>query len=87
MFSIDSMNFLRNPLSFGFKYYEADLLVLHVFYFQGPSRCQTDPIFLPHHFFENRRPGEEQVNGNTMRTKRGPTMRDGAHLVPRGSQC
>jgi hypothetical protein len=51
MFSIDSRDFLNNPLSFGFITVKQICLFFHVFDFQGPFRRQTDPIILPHHFF------------------------------------
>jgi hypothetical protein len=56
MFSIDSVDFLNDPLSFGFNTTKQISLFLHVFDFQGPSERQTDPIFLQHHFLGNRRP-------------------------------
>jgi hypothetical protein len=51
MFSIDSRDFLNDPLSFGFNTAKQICLFLHVFDFQGALGRQTDPIFLPHHFF------------------------------------
>jgi hypothetical protein len=51
MFSIDFGDFLNGPLSFCFNSEEQIFLFLHVFDFQGPSRRQMDPIFLPLHFF------------------------------------
>jgi hypothetical protein len=62
MFSIDSEDFLNDPLSFAFNTAKQFCLFLHVFYFQGPSGPQTDPIFSLHHFLGNRRPWEEEVN-------------------------
>jgi hypothetical protein len=42
--------FLRKSISFDFNTHIC--LFLYVFfYFQRPSERQTDPIFLPHHFF------------------------------------
>jgi hypothetical protein len=54
MFSIESWDFLNNPLSFGFNTLKKVSLFLHVFDFQGPSGLQTYPIFLPHNFLGNR---------------------------------
>jgi hypothetical protein len=42
MFSIDSKDFLNDPLLFGFNTAKQNCLFLHVFYFQRPSGCQTD---------------------------------------------
>jgi hypothetical protein len=62
MFSIDSRDFLNNPLSFAFNIAKQIWLFLHVFDFQGPSERQTYPIFLLRNFLANRRPWEEEVN-------------------------
>jgi hypothetical protein len=53
MFSLDSGDFLNGPLSFDFNTTKHIFLFLHIFDFQGPFRRQTDPNFLPHHFFKN----------------------------------
>jgi hypothetical protein len=50
MFFIKSRDFLSNPLLYGFNTAK-QVFFLHVFDFQGPFGRQTDPIFLPHHFF------------------------------------
>jgi hypothetical protein len=62
MFSIESVDFLNNLLSFDFNTAKQICLSLHVFDFQKPSEHQTEQIFLPHHFFKNKRLWEE-VNG------------------------
>jgi hypothetical protein len=69
--SIDSWDFLNDPLSFGFSTAKQIFLFLHVFEFQGPSRCQTDTIFLPHHFLGNRRTGKEAVNRECHEAQKG----------------
>jgi hypothetical protein len=51
MFSIDFEDFLNDPLSIGLNTAKQIFLFLHVFDLQGPSGCQTDPFFLPRHFF------------------------------------
>jgi hypothetical protein len=51
MFSIDFRDFLNDLLSFGFNIAKHIFLLLRVFDFQGPFERQTDPNFLPHHFF------------------------------------
>jgi hypothetical protein len=73
MFSIESGAFLNNPLSFCFNTAKQIFLILHVFNFQGSFRRQTNPIFLPNHFWENRGTSEEKSTGNTTRHKRGGT--------------
>jgi hypothetical protein len=51
LFSIDYEGFINNPLPFGFNTLNRIPLFLHVFEFQGPSKRQTYPNFLPDHFF------------------------------------
>jgi hypothetical protein len=46
MFSIDFGDFLNNPLSFGFNTTGHICLFLHVFEFDGPLGCQTEPIYI-----------------------------------------
>jgi hypothetical protein len=51
MFSIDSGDFINDPLLFGFNTEKQICLFLHVCDFQGPSERQTESTFLPCHFF------------------------------------
>jgi hypothetical protein len=75
MFSIDSVDFLNDPLSFGFNTTKQISLFLHVFDFQGPPRHQTDPIFLSCHFFQELEDHEKKSTGNAARRKREGTTR------------
>jgi hypothetical protein len=72
LFAIDFGGFLNNPLSFGLNTTKQIFFFACFFYFQGPSRRQIDPNFLPCHFLGNTRDGKEEVNrGRHEEQKRG----------------
>jgi hypothetical protein len=78
MFSIDSVDFLKDSLSFGFNTAKEISPFCMFFYFQGPSRRQTDQSFTRHFFWEIE-DREKKLTGNTTRRKigapRGPMIR------------
>jgi hypothetical protein len=56
MLSIDSGDFLNDPLSFGFNNAKQIYLFFHIFDFQGPSWTSNGPnIFATLFFLGNRR--------------------------------
>jgi hypothetical protein len=70
MFSIDSMYFLKNPLSFGFKTVK---LICMFFTFRDLQDVKWTQIFATSFFWEIEDRANKNLARNAIRRKRGPT--------------
>jgi hypothetical protein len=86
MFSVESGDFLNNPLSFGFNSIGQVIIFFHIFDFQGPSTRQMDQIFLTHNFLGIKNCEKKSTWNSTRGRKEGAPCgktswpRGGSHL-------
>jgi hypothetical protein len=79
MFSIDSRDFLNDPLSFGFNTTKQIFVFSHILIFRAFRTSNGSNLFATSFFQEIEDHEKKKSMGDATRRKRGPTMR--AHFL------